>query len=76
MLRHTFLHIPGIGPVTERRLWERGAVSWEECLRDDMMKGLSPSLARRLARPLTDSAKALASRNACRLRYTSPRMPP
>ena len=29
MLEHTFCHIPGIGPKTERRLWSRGLVSWE-----------------------------------------------
>lgn len=30
MLRATFLHAPGVGPTTERRLWEAGALSWEE----------------------------------------------
>lgn len=28
MLRETFLHIPGVGPNTERKLWERKVFSW------------------------------------------------
>ena len=30
MLRSTLLHLPGIGPVRERRLWAEGVTSWEE----------------------------------------------
>ncbi|MFO7958364.1 MAG: hypothetical protein R6X33_14855 [Candidatus Brocadiia bacterium] len=30
MLRNTFCHIQGIGPKTERRLWEAGVTCWEE----------------------------------------------
>lgn len=29
MLRSTLLHLPGIGPVRERRLWAEGVTSWE-----------------------------------------------
>lgn len=32
MLTSTFIHTPGIGPATERSLWEQGATSWEACL--------------------------------------------
>jgi len=32
MLTATFAHAPGIGPVTERRLWEAGILSWEQAL--------------------------------------------
>ncbi len=32
MLRHTFVHIPSIGYVTERRLWERGIDTWDHAL--------------------------------------------
>lgn len=28
MLEHTFVHIPGIGKTTERRLWEHGVHTW------------------------------------------------
>jgi uncharacterized protein YprB with RNaseH-like and TPR domain len=33
MLRHTFIHIPGIGPASERRLWSAGFKSWEDYLK-------------------------------------------
>lgn len=33
MLQRTFIHLPAIGAVTERRLWQQGILSWVECLR-------------------------------------------
>ncbi len=30
MLKHTFIHIPGIGPATERWLWSTGFETWED----------------------------------------------
>lgn len=30
MLQHTFLHIPGIGPKTEARLWAAGVHTWQD----------------------------------------------
>jgi len=32
MLEKTFVHIPGVGYVTERRLWERGICCWGDAL--------------------------------------------
>jgi len=32
VLKHTFIHIPGIGPKTERSLWQRGILTWEDFL--------------------------------------------
>lgn len=32
MLTRTFLHIPGVGPVTEARLWRGGVEGWEKAL--------------------------------------------
>ncbi len=29
LLRHTFMHIQGIGTTTERRLWEAGLLAWD-----------------------------------------------
>jgi uncharacterized protein YprB with RNaseH-like and TPR domain len=29
MLRNTFIHLPGVGTVRERGLWERGILDWE-----------------------------------------------
>ena len=51
MLAHTFIHLPGVGPVTERALWESGVTTWS---------GFSdaPSLPARIAgcRRLLDDA--------------------
>jgi len=30
MLRNTFLHLPGIGEVTERKLWNQGVLDWDD----------------------------------------------
>ena len=32
LLDHTFIHIAGIGPKTERHLWDRGILTWEQFL--------------------------------------------
>ena len=32
MLENTFIHVPGIGPGTERRLWQLGILTWEQYL--------------------------------------------
>ncbi len=32
MLRYSFIHMPGIGPSTERWLWEHGLHNWADCM--------------------------------------------
>ena len=32
MLQHTFVHLPGLGPSTERRLWAAGILTWDDFL--------------------------------------------
>ena len=50
MLKHTFIHISGIGPKTERRLWQQGVLTWKQYLN--------------LRRPLFSSARdALVRKN-------------
>ena len=34
MLEQTFIHIPGIGPKTERHLWRHGILTWKHFLRN------------------------------------------
>jgi len=48
LLKHTFIHIQGIGPKAERKIWQRGIRTWEDFLnkkstvfsagRDDMIR--------------------------------------
>lgn len=40
MLKHTFLHVPGVGPNTELKLWERGILSWQDYLTNSGQLGL------------------------------------
>ncbi len=32
MLEHTFVHLPGVGGTTERRLWDQGIIRWADAL--------------------------------------------
>ncbi len=34
MLKHTFIHIPGVGEKTERWLWRNKILCWEDCLKN------------------------------------------
>ncbi len=34
MLRNTFIHLPHIGLVTERRLWQKGVTNWRDVIDD------------------------------------------
>ncbi|MBN1109968.1 MAG: ribonuclease H-like domain-containing protein [Methanomassiliicoccales archaeon] len=43
MIKRTFLLLPGIGQVKERRLWERGVRSWEEFSQCKRLEGISPA---------------------------------
>ena len=57
MLYHTFLHLPGVGRVTERRLWERGVTTWDEYERAFRTQGeLFPRL--RSAQSTLDASRA------------------
>ena len=49
MLTHTFCHLPGVGPRTEARLWNAGALSWE-CLLGDhpYPRALLPEVSRQI----------------------------
>jgi len=65
MLEHTFIHIPGIGPRTERDLWQAGITSWQ-----DLVGVLTPptplsrALRRRLDQFIPESVDALRRRDA------------
>lgn len=41
MLTSTFVLLQGIGPATERRLWEQGLVNWRHFVQQPRIKGLS-----------------------------------
>jgi len=34
MLKNTFIHIPGIGIITEQRFWDSGIYSWKDFIQN------------------------------------------
>jgi uncharacterized protein YprB with RNaseH-like and TPR domain len=64
MLRSTFLHLSGIGPVTEASLWHAGIRDWTDLLSRINTLNLSPAAVRRLTTELAGSERALAERDA------------
>ena len=65
MLSQTFIHLPGIGPVTERELWSGGIRTWDDFIasdrlprRADRQGDLLRGLVRRSRKRLRDSDAA------------------
>ncbi|NPV47726.1 MAG: exonuclease [Armatimonadetes bacterium] len=66
MLERTFVHIPGVGPQTERRLWERGIAGWREALAAHApAPGFSPSRWQVLRSYAADSLASLERADHC-----------
>ena len=42
MIESTFCFLPGIGGVTERRLWRDGCITWSDFLSAPAIRGMSP----------------------------------
>lgn len=60
MLRETFVHLPGIGLQTERRLWEQGCATWDDLLRTPSAFSYGSASTELVRRELDRSVKALA----------------
>jgi len=71
MLRHTFCHIPGIGPATEKRLWADGIESWERALEVGSSR-MTPRRRETVARYVAESKIHEKGRNP---RYFADRLP-
>ncbi len=55
MLKHTFIHLPGIGERREGHFWRQGLRTWEDFLAAGLVRGLSREHFRRLQRALGES---------------------
>jgi uncharacterized protein len=64
VLRATFLHLAGIGPVTEAELWRAGVRDWRELPPRAGALGLGPRGRERLEHEVVSSETALARRDA------------
>ncbi|MFC2002768.1 ribonuclease H-like domain-containing protein [Chloroflexota bacterium] len=73
MLRHTFLHVPGIGYATEQKLWAQGFLSWEDYFDKCQYCSLPLPIRDKLAENLEESVRAL---NAEHARHFEVRLPP
>ena len=72
MLNNTFIHIPGIGSITERELWDSGIHTWRDFLRASSLPGRAWA-ARAMARPILEKcAERLEDMDA---RYFSENIP-
>jgi uncharacterized protein YprB with RNaseH-like and TPR domain len=54
LLENTFIHVPGIGPRTEQRLWQLGILTWEQYLHSKQPL-FSPTRDAFVRKYLTDS---------------------
>lgn len=64
MIESTFSIVEGIGPVTERRLWEAGIQRWVDFLACESVPGVSPTRKRTLDQRLAEYQAALEARDA------------
>ncbi len=64
MLRQSFIHMPGIGPSTERSLWEKGFHTWSDCLSRRASKVCGYSMAASLRESARESENSLRNGNA------------
>ena len=72
MLNNTFIHIPGIGSVTERELWDSGVHTWRDFLDARSLPGRARSMEV-VARPILEKcAERLGDMDA---RYFSENIP-
>jgi uncharacterized protein len=73
MIRSTFLHLSGVGPITEAELWRRGVRDWADVDQLGGGVGLSEALRDRMRGELRKSEAALSER---RVEYFASRLPP
>ena len=60
MLEHSFIHLPSIGPGTERKLWRQGVRSWQDFVQAERpVQGLSVRRWGELRSEVEASASAL-----------------
>ena len=62
MLSNTFIHIPGIGVITEERLWESGIQGWDSFTEDFPIQ-ISQNRKNNLSEGIEESKRHLANRN-------------
>lgn len=73
MLRRTFVHVPGVGPTTEWRLWRAGVDDWEGFLASADRVRLNPQVVERISGHLLLSQERLRAGDCAFFRDCLPR---
>jgi uncharacterized protein len=63
VIRSTFVHLDGIGPITEGDLWRRGITDWQLLSKSPMLPALARVRRSQLLQDLAASERALAEGN-------------
>lgn len=63
-LTSTFLHLEGVGPITEMALWRQGVTDWSRLVQARQVDGISSERFARLKAEVGRSERALAERDA------------
>ncbi len=63
MLKNTYIHIPGIGSSTERKIWECGVKNWEDFLKNHSVIKAAKTKQRILFSGVEESIEQLSAGN-------------
>lgn len=63
MLERTFVHVAGVGPATERALWDQGCTTWHEFLASRDGFSCGPACRKTFTSTIESSVEALAGGN-------------
>jgi len=63
MLKNSFIHVPGVGQLTERNIWDAGILTWDDFLKDPSGTGFSPRKSAGITNCLKNSSLHLENSN-------------
>ena len=63
MLTNSYIHLPGIGATTKRKIWDSGIKSWDEFREENHRAGLPESKLRSILEGISTSKEKLKARN-------------
>jgi uncharacterized protein len=63
MLTNSFVHIPGVGPKMERKLWKQGILSWKDFMTDYLRMELPEALKEQGLEIIEESESCIARFN-------------
>jgi uncharacterized protein YprB with RNaseH-like and TPR domain len=62
MLTNSYIHLPGIGATTEKKIWDCGIKSWDEFREEPHRTGLPESKLRSILEGISTSKEKLNAR--------------